>query len=89
MVVHFHIDRETVYCSNCIIASLIVVNKFPNSPIITGALLVSPPAGIHDKGPIGLMNDLRLKSEPQKRPAPFYKHTPNVSFNDTGIIVPI
>lgn len=28
-----------VYCSNCIIASLIAVNKFPNSPIITAALL--------------------------------------------------
>lgn len=28
-----------VYCSNCIIASLIAVNKFPSSPIITAALL--------------------------------------------------
>lgn len=31
-------QKKTVYCSNCIIASLIVVNKFPNSPIITAAL---------------------------------------------------
>lgn len=30
--------KKIVYCSNCIIASLIVVNKFPNSPIITAAL---------------------------------------------------
>lgn len=30
--------KRIVYCSNCIIASLIVVNKFPNSPIITAAL---------------------------------------------------
>lgn len=30
--------KNIVYCSNCIIASLIVVNKFPNSPIITAAL---------------------------------------------------
>lgn len=30
--------ENIVYCSNYIIASLIVVNKFPNSPIITAAL---------------------------------------------------
>lgn len=34
----FPSKKKTVYCSNCIIASLIVVNKFPNSPIITAAL---------------------------------------------------
>lgn len=32
-------NSNLVYCSNCIIASLIAVNKFPNSPIITAALL--------------------------------------------------
>lgn len=34
----FPSKKKIVYCSNCIIASLIVVNKFPNSPIITAAL---------------------------------------------------
>lgn len=34
----FPFSQKTVYCSNCIIASLIAVNKFLNSPIITAAL---------------------------------------------------
>lgn len=54
--------KKIVYCSNCIIASLIVVNKSPIVQLLH--LIVGPlPAGIHDKGLIGLMNGPRLKSE--------------------------
>lgn len=68
----FLFSWEAVYCSNCIIDALIVVNKFPKQSNYYCGFVASPPAGIHDKGPVGLMNDPRLKSDSGRRgPIPF------------------